>query len=1179
MSDRFTPIPAGQLAQWIFHELDNRGSIFGIPTELFHDPYKSPYSLKRYGCVLETPVGVAAGPHTQLAQNLVVAWLCGARFLELKTVQTLDELDVSKPCIDADDATFNCEWSQELRLDESFAEYLKAWVLIHALRDRLGWADRGEGPGFLFNMSLGYNMEGILQPNVQRFLARMDDASEDLSAMVDAVAEYYPEVRELDIGARLSDNVTLSTMHGCPPDEIERIARYLIEERGLHTSVKLNPTLLGPERLREILNTECGFSDIEVPDEAFAHDLKYPDAMAMIGRLREAATSRGVDFGLKLTNTLEVVNHRPVFPAGQKMMYMSGRALHPLTINLADRLQRDLGAGLDISLSGGADAFNLDSILACGLAPVTVCTDLLKPGGYTRLPQYLERLGERMQALGARSLNALVIRVALEAESDSELLVAAIGRQAELQGAPLSGAQAHDLLDQMSAHVDVQSPFAAADPKVTDPDVGVAPSMRRAAEQVVTRALGVVNQARYAREVVTQARYHAPARPMQTKGDRPLDWFDCISAPCQEACPAHQEVPDYLHLVAQDRCPEALEVIRRTNQMPHVTGAVCDHPCVSRCVRNHYDDPLAIRQLKRFAATHGGQGRPTPRQKPNGDSVGVVGAGPAGLTAACLLRRHGYEVVVYEAKPDPAGMVSSVIPSFRLADAEIAKDVEHMVGVGVELRCGQVVGRDVTFDALRAEHRTLVLAVGAQKGRLMGIDGEELGGVADGLTFLGDVRAGREVDLGGHVVIVGGGNAAMDAARTAWRAAPEAEVTVVYRRTRAQMPADPEELKALSEEGVVLKELVNPVRVVEGSAGRVGELECVRMELSEPDRSGRPRPVPVEGSEHRIACSALIVCVSQAADLDFVDGAGIDLTKWGTIITDSATGATSLEEVYAAGDAVRGPATVIKAVADGRRVAEAILKSHGRWVEPSKSSVPKAANAVALLRRRAVRQYREPEPELAVAERRNFEPVTPVLTVEAARLEAERCLKCNEMCSLCVTVCPNRANQTYERMPFETRLASVRIEGSEAKITGLRPYRVAQRWQIVNVANFCNECGNCETFCPSAGAPYRDKPRLHLDRASYDAESDRAVFVERLANGLKMFAKVDGQEHRLSIANGEIRYRSPQLRATVEQSTRRLIGVCPGDEASEGAELDLEMCARLYVLCNGIMRSLGHLVP
>jgi NADPH-dependent glutamate synthase beta subunit-like oxidoreductase len=1174
MSDRFTPIPTGQLAQWIFREMDNRGSILGIPTELFHDPDKSPYSLKRYGCVLETPVGVAAGPHTQLAQNLVVAWLCGARFLELKTVQTLDELDVSKPCIDADDSTFNCEWSQELRLDESFAEYLKAWVIIHALRHRLDWMDRSEGPGFLFNMSVGYNMEGIRQPNVQRFLARMDDASEDLPGVVDAVAEHYPEVRELDIGARLSDNVTLSTMHGCPPDEIERIARYLIEERGLHTNVKINPTLLGPERLREILHTVCGFSDIVVPDEAFEHDLKYPDAMAMIGRLREAATSRGVDFGLKLTNTLEVANHRPVFPAGEKMMYMSGRGLHPLTISLADRVQQDLGAGVDISLSGGADAFNLEAILACGMAPVTVCTDLLKPGGYSRLPQYLDRLGERMQALGARSLDALVVRSALEAESDSETLVAAIGRQSELQDVPLSAGEAHDLLDEMLAHVDVQSPFAAL-----DPEVGVAPSISRAAEQVATRAFRLVNQARYAREVVTQARYHALGRPVQTKGDRPLDWFDCISAPCQEACPAHQEVPDYLHLVAQERDPEALEVIRRTNQLPHVTGAVCDHPCVSRCVRNHYDDPVAIRQIKRFAAAHGGEGRPTPRLNPNGDSVGVVGAGPAGLTAACLLRRHGYEVVVYEAKPDPAGMVSSVIPSFRLADAEIAKDVERMLAVGVELRCGQVVGRDVTLDSLRAEHRTLVLAVGAQKGRLMGIDGEELGGVADGLTFLGDVRAGREVDLGAHVVIVGGGNAAMDAARTAWRAAPEAEVTVVYRRTRAEMPADPEEIEALAAEGIALMELTNPVRVVGGKEGRVAELELVRMELSEPDRSGRPRPVPVEGSEHRLACSALIVCVSQAADLGFCDGAGLESTKWGTLITDAATGATSLEEVYAAGDVVRGPATVIKAVADGQRVAEAILKSHGRWVKPAKNGVPKAANAVALLRRRALRQYREPEPELAVDERRNFAPVNPVLSDEAARREAERCLKCNEMCSLCVTVCPNRANQTYERMPFETRLASVKIEGSEAKITGLRQFRVAQRWQIVNVANFCNECGNCETFCPTSGAPYRDKPRLHLDRASYDAESDRAVFVERLENGLKMFAKVDGQEHRLSIANGEIRYRSPQLRATVEQSTRRLIGVCPGDAASEGAELDLEMCARLYVLCNGIMRSLGHLVP
>ncbi len=1174
MSDRFAPVPVAHLASWIFSELDNRGSILGIPTELFYQPDRSPVGLRRYGVLLETPVGVAAGPHTQLAQNLVAAWLCGARFLELKTVQTLDELDVSKPCIDADDATFNCEWSQELRLHESFNEYLNAWVLIHALRHRLAWTDGGHDPGFLFNMSVGYNMEGILQPNVQRFLARMNDASAELPAVVDAVAEHFPEVRDLEIPTRLSDNVTLSTMHGCPPDEIERIAKYLITDRGLHTNVKLNPTLLGPERLRSILNDSCGFTDIVVPDEAFGHDLKYPDALAMIGRLREAAAEKGVDFGLKLTNTLEVENHRPVFSGDEKMMYMSGRALHPLTINLADQLQQELGAGVDISLSGGADAFNLDSILACGLAPVTVCTDLLKPGGYTRLPQYLQRLGERMQVLRARSLNALITRTALEAASGAEPLVTAIRKQSKIDGAPLSEGEAMSLLEEMSDHVDGQSPFAGA-----DPEVGVAPSLPRAAEQMIYRAFRLVNQAKYAAAVVQQTRYHVPKHPVHTKGNRPLGWFDCISAPCQEACPAHQEVPDYLHLVAQDRVPEALEVIRRTNQLPHVTGAVCDHPCVSRCVRNHYDEPLAIRQIKRFATAHGGEGRPTARLNSNGDSVGVVGAGPAGLTAAHELRRHGYDVTIYEAKPTAAGMVSAVIPSFRLADEEIARDVDRVLAVGVELRCGQAVGRDVSFEELRGSHRTLVLAAGAQQGRLMGIDGEELPGVTDGLSFLADVRAQRPVDLGAHVVIIGGGNAAMDAARTAWRAAPDAQVTVVYRRTRAEMPADPEEIDALLAEGVAVRELVNPVAVLPDEEGRVGKLQCVRMELSEPDRSGRPRPVPVEGSEHELDCTALIVCVSQKAVLGFLEGSEVKLNKWGTILADEETGASSVPEVYAAGDVVTGPATVIRAVAAGHRVAEAILRSHGRWVEPTPNAVPKAVNAVALLRRRALRQYREPEPELAVADRRNFEQVSPVLQHEAARREAERCLKCNEMCSLCVTVCPNRANQAYERMPFETRLASVKIEGGEARVSGLRQFRVAQRWQIINVANFCNECGNCETFCPSAGAPYRDKPRLHLDRASYDAETDRAVFVQRLDNGLRVSAKVRGEEHRLSIAGGQIRYRSPQLRANVKQSTRRLINVCPGDDAVDGAELDLEICANLYVLCNGVMRSLGHLVP
>ena len=231
MSELFRSIATGQLVAWIFKELDSRDSIFGIPRRHFYEPTAAaPYRTRVFGQPIETPVGPAAGPHTQMAQNIVAAWLCGARYIELKTIQTLDVLDVSKPCIDMEDEGYNVEWSQELRVFESFDEYLRAWVLIHALHDKLGFP--GETPGVVFNMSVGYDFAGIQQPNVQWFLDQMHDCSTYKQSVVDEVAKFHPAVRDLDIPDRISDNVTLSTMHGCPPAEIESISsRGLRDER------------------------------------------------------------------------------------------------------------------------------------------------------------------------------------------------------------------------------------------------------------------------------------------------------------------------------------------------------------------------------------------------------------------------------------------------------------------------------------------------------------------------------------------------------------------------------------------------------------------------------------------------------------------------------------------------------------------------------------------------------------------------------------------------------------------------------------------------------------------------------------------------------------------------------------------------------------------------------------
>ncbi|MDH3622214.1 MAG: putative selenate reductase subunit YgfK, partial [Gammaproteobacteria bacterium] len=337
MSDLFQPIAAEQLIAWVFSELDTQESAFGIPRRHFFVPREDDrFRTSAFDHVLETPFGPAAGPHSQMAQNIVAAWLCGARYIELKTVQTLDVLDVPKPCIDMEDEGYNVEWSQELKVYQSFDEYLRAWVLIHALHHKLGFP--GESPGIVFNLSVGYNLEGIQQPNMQWFLSQIQDCSEYKAALVDQVARYYPAVRDLDIPDRLSDNVTLSTMHGCPPDEIESISTYLLLEQRLHTLVKCNPTLLGPERVRSLLNEDLGYRDVVVPDAAFEHDLKYPDAVPMLRNLKKVADDGGLEFGVKLSNTLEVENSRSTFDENEKTAYLSGRPLHAITVNLAHDL-------------------------------------------------------------------------------------------------------------------------------------------------------------------------------------------------------------------------------------------------------------------------------------------------------------------------------------------------------------------------------------------------------------------------------------------------------------------------------------------------------------------------------------------------------------------------------------------------------------------------------------------------------------------------------------------------------------------------------------------------------------------------------------------------------------------------------------------------------------------------
>ncbi|MEI7615023.1 MAG: FAD-dependent oxidoreductase, partial [Betaproteobacteria bacterium] len=533
----------------------------------------------------------------------------------------------------------------------------------------------------------------------------------------------------------ISDHVTLSTMHGCPPGEIEKIGLYLVREKRLHTTIKLNPTLLGAKELRGLLNTKLGFTT-EVPDIAFEHDLKYPDALLILDSLSKASAENGLQFGVKLTNTLESVNNKTIFGPAESMMYMSGRALHPVSIRLAAKLQQDLNGMLDISFSAGADCFNIADVISCGMKPVTVCSDLLKPGGYGRLHQYIENLRTEFISKEAGDIDCYISKVA---------------------GHPAMAA--------------------------------------------------LSNLKNYADWVAENPAYHKRQLSDPTiKTSRPLGWFDCIHAPCTDTCPTNQDIPGYMRYTAEGDFTAAFETIFRTNPFPSVTGMVCDHPCQQRCTRINYDEALRIREVKRFVAGQGNSPQSAPPEE-NGKRVAVIGAGPAGLSCAWFLRQAGFGVDLFEQKRMAGGMVASAIPSFRLTDNDTETDIRRILASGVQLHDNHPVDK-IEFEHLLDSHTSVFLASGAQQSVKLSIEGAGLQGVIDPLDFLFNFRQNRNHGLGNHIVIIGGGNTAMDAARTAFRLVGEqGSVTIVYRRTVKEMPADQGEIEAVLAEGIRIIEL------------------------------------------------------------------------------------------------------------------------------------------------------------------------------------------------------------------------------------------------------------------------------------------------------------------------------------------------------------------------------------
>ncbi|MCD8300936.1 MAG: putative selenate reductase subunit YgfK [Clostridiales bacterium] len=901
MGDRMTPIPFGNLMTWALTEEKTKKTVFGTRKRFHADPAKY---LSIFGEKIETPFGPAAGPNTQLAQNIIASYLTGSRFFELKTVQILDgeDLPVNKPCILAEDECYNCEWSTELYVPQAYAEYVKAWVALKALSVEWGL---GAADGFVFNISVGYDLAGIKSEKIDTYLNDMIEAKDHpvFKECIDWLRSHlnsFEHLTEADIDAIPSDickSATVSTLHGCPPEEIESIASYLIEEKGLNTFVKCNPTLLGYDEAREIMDS-MGYDYVVFGDFHFRDDLQFKDAVPMLKRLKNLAESRGLEFGVKITNTFPVDVTKKELPSEE--MYMSGKSLCALSLSVALKLSRVFEGKLRISYSGGADAFNIERIYGLGIWPITAATTLLKPGGYNRGVQIAEEL------------SAMEYR-----------------------------------------------PFTGVD---------------------VTGLDKLVDQ------IKKDPHHIKPAKPLPgRKIEKKVPLLDCFFAPCMEGCPIHQDIPAYVKLTAEGKTREALRVILEKNPLPFMTGTLCNHRCMEKCTRNFYEEAVAIRAAKLKAAQGGydavmqdilaADKNTAERKLPGtGKKTAIVGAGPAGIASASFLAREGVDVTVFDKRKEAGGTVRHMIPSFRIDNEAIRKDVELSKACGAKY----VTDTEITdLQKLKDQgYETIILAVGSHKGIPLGIETEK---EYNAVSFLEAAKKDPEaLDLGRHVAVIGAGNTAMDAARMAKRISGVTDVSIVYRRTKRYMPADEEELIEAVQDGVVMRELLAPKKQ------QGGVLTCSMMVLGDPDESGRQRPVET-GETVEIPADTVIASLGERVDSSLYEGFGVALNEKGTPILDPDTMETSVPGVYAIGDGAVKPASIVMAIRDARMAVNHILGLEEKENLVYDTDVDKAAAKKGIL----------------------------VHSGQAAN-EAERCLECNHICENCVDVCPNRANAAIQ---------------------------------------------------------------------------------------------------------------------------------------------------------------------
>ncbi|MBS7378035.1 MAG: putative selenate reductase subunit YgfK, partial [Sphaerochaetaceae bacterium] len=929
----------------------------------------------------------------------------------LKTVQIMAHLEIAKPCIDARDEGYNVEWSTEYTLEKAYDEYLKAWIVLHMIESAME-GKVVEKPSFIFNMSCGYNLEGIKQEKMQIFIDSMIDAGKkplfdeyinEAKALLDeGILEGSDwEGREecvrktLDkISRNICPSVTVSTMHGCPPKEIEAICSYLLTEKKLDTFVKLNPTLLGYDTVRKVLD-DLGFNYVVLKRESFEHDLQLSDAKAMLHRLVELAGKEGRKFGVKLTNTLGNVNPQDVLPGDER--YGSGRILLPLSTRVALILSEEFNGTLPISYSGGVSALSVKELFEIGIHPITLATDMLHPGGYAKMKQLCEICKEAPEAWKKETIDVSRLRKFVETVSS---------------------------------------------PK------GIAGKEFRGTNS--------------------------------SKVGTPLSLFDCYVAPCVEACPIHQPIPEYVALAGEGRLAEALSLIYTSNALPNITGWICDHQCQNHCTRMDYEGPVQIREVKRIAAEKGfDEFKASMWEKPDEPAdvkAAVIGAGPAGLAAAYFLALAGFDTSVFEKEKNAGGVVANIIPEFRIPLEAVEKDVQFIKDNGVKFN----FGTEKTIKELRDEgFEYIFVGVGATASNDPHVSGN--GPRESAISFLLRSKNGEKIDLGKNVVVVGGGNTAMDAARMAIRTQGVESVTVVYRRSQSEMPADREEYEMALSDGVKFLFLANPSDVTDGI------MNLKKMVLGEKDASGRRKPVE-SGETFSLDCSYMISAIGEKADQNVLDAIGVGEEG----------------KVYIIGDTKTGPSTVVRCIASAQSaVDDAIDKVYEDILsqDDDEKECDCEGECTCSSQEEEVREEDEDIDEIRSEEDDFFasirEKKSSVLlsasktSKDFLKTEAKRCLECSYYCNKCTEVCPNRANVMLDM-----------------RDTGL----FDDPFQILHLDAYCNECGNCAAFCPHDGGPYLKKFTLFSRPDDFENSTNSGFYCENDQVKIRLDGKIiDGE--------------------------------------------------------------------